>query len=189
MIGLMLTMSLYLQIGEGFSAIHAGLTFTPWAVGTALGAGIGAGALGPRVGRPVLHGGLVVMVVGVAATLLVVHGSGGGVSSWALAGPLFVSGAGMGAVLAPLFGFVLAGVRDHEVGSASGVLNAVQQLSGALGIAAIGTVFLSVATHHGLVAAFETSLWIELGLLAVAGALVFALPMRMRPEEDLYAAA
>jgi EmrB/QacA subfamily drug resistance transporter len=189
MIGLMLTMSLYLQIGEGFSAIHAGLTFTPWAVGTAIGAGIGAGALGPKIGRPVLHGGLVVMAVGVAATLLVVHGSGGGVSSWALAGPQLVAGAGMGAVLAPLFGFVLAGVRDHEVGSASGVLNAVQQLSAALGIAAIGTIFFSVATRHGLVSAFETALWIELGLLVVSGLLVFALPMRMRPEEELYAVA
>ena len=187
MIGLMLTMSLYLQLGQGFSAIHTGLTFAPWAIGTAIGAGIGAGALGPRIGRPVLHVGLAVMAVGVAGTLLVVHGAGdAGVSSWALAGPQLVAGIGMGAVLAPLFGFVLAGVRDHEVGSASGVLNAVQQLAGALGIAVIGTIFFSVATKHGMTAAFQDALWIELGLLVVAAVLVAALPMRMRPEEDLY---
>ena len=41
---------------------------------------------------------------------------------------------GMGTLLAPLFNFVLAGVEDDEVGSASGVLNATQQLSGAIGI-------------------------------------------------------
>jgi EmrB/QacA subfamily drug resistance transporter len=188
MIGLMLTMSLYLQLGQGFSAIHTGLTFTPWAVGTAIGAGIGAGALGPKIGRPVLHVGLVVMAVGVAGTLLVVRAAGdAGVSSWALAGPQLLAGIGMGAVLAPLFGFVLAGVRDHEVGSASGVLNAVQQLSGALGIAVIGTIFFSVATHQGMTAAFQDALWIELGLLAVAAVLVAALPMRMRPEEELFA--
>ena len=93
----------------------------------------------------------------------------------------------MGAVLAPLFGFVLAGVRDHEVGSASGVLNAVQQLAGALGIAVIGTIFFSVATKDGMTAAFQDALWIELGLLVVAAVLVAALPMRMRPEEDLFA--
>jgi EmrB/QacA subfamily drug resistance transporter len=187
MIGLMLTMSLYLQLGQGFSAIHTGLTFAPWAIGTGIGAGVGAGALGPRIGRPVLHVGLAVMAVGVAGTLLVVHGAGdAGVSSWALAGPQLVAGIGMGAVLAPLFGFVLAGVRDHEVGSASGVLNAVQQLAGALGIAVIGTIFFSVATKHGMTAAFQDALWIELGLLAVAALLVAALPMRMRPEEDLY---
>jgi MFS family permease len=187
MIGLMLTMSLYLQLGQRFSAIHTGLTFAPWAIGTGIGAGVGAGALGPRIGRPVLHVGLVVMAVGVAGTLLVVHGAGdAGVSSWALAGPQLVAGIGMGAVLAPLFGFVLAGVRDHEVGSASGVLNAVQQLAGALGIAVIGTIFFSVATKHGMTAAFQDALWIELGLLVVAAVLVAALPMRMRPEEDLY---
>ena len=49
----------------------------------------------------------------------------------------------MGAMLAPLFDFVLAGVDDDEVGSASGVLNAMQQLGGAIGIAVIGTVFFS----------------------------------------------
>ena len=58
---------------------------------------------------------------------------------------------------APLFGFVLAGVRDHEVGLASGVLNAVQQLAGALGIAVIGTIFFSVATKHGMTAAAAPS--------------------------------
>jgi EmrB/QacA subfamily drug resistance transporter len=186
MIGLMLTMSLYLQLGQHFSAIHTGLMFTPWAVGTAIGAGLGAGVLGPKIGRPVLHAGLVVMAAGVLGTLAVVHGASGTVSSWALVGPQLVAGIGMGAVLAPLFGFVLAGVRDHEVGSASGVLNAVQQLAAALGIAVIGTIFFSVATRHGLTEAFEMALWIELGLLVVAGVLVAALPRRMRPEEDLY---
>jgi hypothetical protein len=53
-------------------------------------------------------------------------------------------------LLAPLFDFVLAGVADDEVGSASGVLNAVQQLSGAIGIAAIGTVFFSALASHGM---------------------------------------
>jgi EmrB/QacA subfamily drug resistance transporter len=187
MIGLMLTMSLYLQLGEGFSAIHTGLTFTPWALGTAVGAGLGAGVLGPKLGRPVLHGGLLVMMAGVLGTLAVVGSAGDTVSSWALAGPQAVAGVGMGAVLAPLFGFVLAGVRDHEVGSASGVLNAVQQLSGALGIAVIGTIFFSVATDHGVTVAFERALWIELGLLVVAGVLVVALPRHMRPEEELFA--
>ena len=127
------------------------------------------------------------MMAGVLGTLAVVGSAGDTVSSWALAGPQAVAGVGMGAVLAPLFGFVLAGVRDHEVGSASGVLNAVQQLSGALGIAVIGTIFFSVATDHGVTVAFERALWIELGLLVVAGVLVVALPRHMRPEEELFA--
>ena len=72
-----------------------------------------------------------------------------------LAGPELLAGVGMGAMLAPLFDFVLAGVDDDEVGSASGVLNAMQQLGGAIGIAVIGTIFFSVAGRGGLIDAFH----------------------------------
>jgi len=46
-------------------------------------------------------------------------------------------------LISPLFDFILASVRDHETGSASGVLNAVQQLASAIGVAAIGSMFRS----------------------------------------------
>jgi EmrB/QacA subfamily drug resistance transporter len=185
MIGLILVFTLYLQLGQGFSAIGAGVAFAPWALGVASGAGAGAGFLGPRLGRPTLHLGLAVMAAGLAAMLAVVHGGGDHVSAWALAGPEALAGVGMGAMLAPLFDFVLAGVDDDEVGSASGVLNALQQLAGAVGIAVIGTVFFSLGHSHGLVVAFERTLWVELGTLVVAAALVCLLPMRAR--EDAHA--
>jgi EmrB/QacA subfamily drug resistance transporter len=177
MIGLMLTFSLYLQLGQGFSAIHTGLTMVPWSLGTAVGAGLGAGLLGPRFGRSTLHGGLLVMLLGILALLLVADD---GASSWAFAGPELLTGIGMGALLAPLFDFVLAGVEDDEVGSASGVLNAMQQLGGALGIAVIGTVFFSVAETSGLRDAFHRTLWIEAGVLLVTAGLVALLPRRAR---------
>jgi len=183
MIGLMFVFSLYLQLGQGYSATSAGLAMIAWAFGTAIGAGLGAGLLGPRFGRPVLHGGLVAMLLGVLGMLLVVRHGGAHVSLWALAGPELLAGAGMGAMLAPLFDFVLAGVDDHEVGSASGVLNAMQQLGGAIGIAVLGTIFFSVAAAHGLVRAFERNLWIEAGTLVVAMALVSLLPRRARAGE------
>ena len=174
MIGLMLTFSLYLQLGQGFSAIHTGLTLIPWSLGTAIGAGLGAGLLGPRFGRPTLHAGLAVMFAGVIGLLLVAKD---GASSWAFAGPELLAGVGMGAMLAPLFDFVLAGVDDDEVGSASGVLNAMQQLGGALGIAIIGTIFFSI---DGFVDAFHRTLWIEAGVLVVTAGLVGLLPLRAR---------
>jgi EmrB/QacA subfamily drug resistance transporter len=174
MIGLMLTFSLYLQLGRGFSAIHTGLTLIPWSLGTAVGAGLGAGLLGPRFGRRTLHAGLLVMLLGVVGLLLVADD---GASSWAFAGPELVAGIGMGAMLAPLFDFVLAGVGDDEVGSASGVLNAMQQLGGALGIAVIGTIFFSI---DGFTDAFHGSLWIEVGVLVLTAGLVALLPLRAR---------
>ncbi len=184
MIGLMFTFSLYLQIGNGFSAVAAGAAFIPWAAGTAVGAGLGAGLLAPKFGRIVLHCGLVVMAAGIILTLVVVHGAEHEhVSVWALAAPLLLAGAGMGAILSPLFSFVLAGVDDEEVGSASGTLNAVQQLGGAAGVALVGTLFFSVASRHGLSVAFAKCLWVELGSLVVCALLVFLLPHEGRPEE------
>ena len=74
-------------------------------------------------------------------------------TSLQLLAPQLVLGIGMGALVSPLFDVVLAAVTDAEVGSASGVLNAVQQLAGAIGVAAIGTLFFSTVTHSGYVAA------------------------------------
>jgi MFS family permease len=149
----------------------------PWSLGTAVGAGLGAGLLGPKFGRRTLHAGLAVMLVGVFGLLLVADD---GASSWAFAVPELLAGIGMGAMLAPLFDFVLAGVDDDEVGSASGVLNAMQQLGGALGIAVIGTVFFSIAGSTGFLDAFHGALWIEAGVLLVTAGLVGLLPLRAR---------
>ena len=182
MIGLMLVFSLYLQLGLGYGPAHAGVAFIPWSLGTAVGAGLGAGLLGPRIGRPTLHIGAAIMLVGVLGMLAVVGATGADMTVWQIAGPEFAAGAGMGMLLAPLFDFVLAGVEDDEVGSASGVLNATQQLSGAIGIAAIGTVFFSVLASDGIQRAFEIALWIDAGLLLATAALVFLLPMRAREE-------
>jgi EmrB/QacA subfamily drug resistance transporter len=183
MIGLMFTFSIYLQIGFGYSAIAAGVAFMPWAFGTALGAGLGSALFVPRFGRRALHAGLVVMAIGIATTLAVVLHEQNHVQILHLTGPLLIAGAGMGAILAPLFSFILAGVEDDEVGSASGVLNAVQQLAGAAGIALIGSLFFSVAGKHGLPIAFSKALWVELGAIAACALLVFLLPREARPEE------
>jgi hypothetical protein len=91
----------------------------------------------------------------------------------------------MGAILSPLFSFVLAGVDNDEVGSASGTLNATQQLAGATGVALIGTLFFTFVSRHGFAVAFHTCLWVELAALAVCALLVFLLPKRPRPEEAL----
>ncbi|MEO8690065.1 MAG: hypothetical protein ABI611_17845 [Solirubrobacteraceae bacterium] len=125
---------------------------------------------------------MALMLAGVLSMLAVVHAQGDGLTSWALVIPELFAGAGMGMVLAPLFDIILAGVDDDEIGSASGTLNAIQQLGGALGIALIGTLFFSAAARHGFVAAFERSLWVETGILVATAALVFLLPMRAREE-------
>ena len=70
-------------------------------------------------------------------------------SGWDLAPALFVAGLGSGAIFAPLFDIILADLGDHEVGTGSGLLNAAQQFSGALGVAIIGTISSSGCPTEG----------------------------------------
>jgi hypothetical protein len=88
---------------------------------------------------------------------------------------------GGGLAVPPLFDFILAGVKEHEVGSASGVLNAFQQFAGALGVAVFATVFFAYADGGAtpVSSVTSTTLWslVPLGLAFLA---VFRLPRRAR---------
>src|SRR6185312_10639260 len=141
MAGVLFIPTLYFQIALHYSPIHSGLTLVPWALGTAIGAGLSGGWLGPKYGRPVIQGGTVVLFGGLMWMIAAIHSNGASLTSWDLAPALLLLGIGMGLLIAPLFSIILAAVNDEEVGSASGVLNAIQQLGSAMGVAVIGTVF------------------------------------------------
>lgn len=180
MIGLTFMLSVLLQMGSHFSAIRTGLSMAPWAFGTAVGSVVSSQALAPKIGRTVLHLALLTLLAGVGSLAGVVHFDA--VSSAALAGPMVLCGLGMGAMISPLFNFVLAGIQDRDVGSASGVLNALQQLGGAAGIAVLGTVFFAQARVGNLVLGFERATAVELALLVLCAGLVFLLPMKQREQ-------
>lgn len=177
--GLMLTASVFFQLGQGFSPIHAGLSFMPMSAGMAVGAGLSGGLLGPRFGRLVIQAGGIVTIAGWLLVIQQVHGTGK-VSSIDLIPGLALAGLGMGLVVAPLFDVVLASVTDEETGSASGLLNAGQQLAGAIGVAVLGTIFFSALGHVGFHAAFDRTLWVEVGSLAVMVVLSALLPRHAR---------
>ena len=137
----------------------------------------------PRLGRAGLQ--VAAVLIGAGAWWLrdIIAAHGLATSSAELIGAQLVLGAGIGMLISPLFDFILASVRDHEVGSASGVLNAVQQLAGAIGVAAIGTIFFSTLSLDGFTAAISQSLEIQLGIAAVLFGLAWALPRRPREDE------
>jgi hypothetical protein len=68
-------------------------------------------------------------------------------------------GAGVGASIGQLFRFILTSVSMDEVGSASGVLEAVQQLSTPLGVAVLGSIFFSAFDHHLPPDALQITAW------------------------------
>ena len=115
-----------------------------------------------------------VSLVGLAVT---VSSGGADLSTWDLAPAMFATGLGLGFVFGPLFNVILAGVDEHEVGSASGTLNAVQQLGNSVGVAVLATIFFSLLDHgHTSPTAMARTALIAAGLMALSFGLSFLLP-------------
>ena len=169
--GVLLSTTLFLQIGQGYTPIHAALCTVPLSVGLIVGSGLSGGLLGPKFGRLTLQGGVVVCGLGWALVAVAArtHHELGFVG---LLPGLFVAGAGLGLVVAPMFDIVLASVTDHETGSASGVLNAAQQLATSIGVAVFGTVFFDAIAGGDAKSALTRCMVVEviamLGLLALS---------------------
>jgi EmrB/QacA subfamily drug resistance transporter len=178
--GVMLITNLFIQLGLGFTPLHTGLTMTPLALGLAVGAVLSGAALGPKLGRTVIHLGLAVAAVGMVALWWTIGHAEPAIGAWDLAPALFVSGLGSGLIFAPLFDIILADLGDHEVGSGSGVLNAVQQFAGALGVAVIGTLFFQWLPDKGWFDATRAIAWVSVGCYVAAFLTVFLLPKKAR---------
>jgi MFS family permease len=138
--------SLYMQQVLGYSPIHAGLSYLPLAVTIVVAAGIG-GQLVTRAGfKPVLGAGMALVAIGL---LWFSRVSVGGSFLSDILGPSLLAALGLG------FGFVtstiaaVSGVRDHEQGLASGLINTSQQIGGALGLAVLSTI-ATTRTHDVL---------------------------------------
>ncbi len=190
MIGLSLVFNLYIQIGLHYSPLKAGLSGTPQAIGMVIGFMAANAGLMEKLGRKLMHLGLIIMTGGVIGFAITLHNAGVGVTPWQLAPALAVCGLGMGLLMAPFFNTVLAGVEPHETGSASGALTAIQQLGGALGIAILGTLFFN-HLHFGpfgpeqssFADAMQLVLRLEIGLLVLTFLATFLLPLKPLPEE------
>ncbi len=187
-VGFGLALGMFLQLGQGFTPVHASLTMAAFAVGAFLGTGFGATQMA-KLGRTILHIGLATMTVGLTALLGVLAWAGTGVSDWAMVAPLLVYGAGMGMIFVPLFDIIMGDVEDHEVGSAAGALESIQQLGASLGIAVLGTVFFGKigahlpgtrAYHLDALHAAELTIGITLALTVAAFGIGFLLPRKAR---------
>lgn len=166
MAGFGLVFSLYVQMGLGYSPLKAGLSQIPWSAGIVVGFGLAQAV--QRLGRTVIHAGIVIMAGGVAGIVTTLQFAGVGVTPWQFTPALLVTGLGMGLLMAPFFDTVLAGVEPEETGSAGGTLTAVQQLGSALGAAVIGTVFFGLLGGHVTSAADDDASGLRAGLAAAS---------------------
>ncbi|MEV6105897.1 MFS transporter [Streptomyces sp. NPDC051940] len=182
MSGLMLILTLYLQLGLGFSPMHAGTSMIPWAAGMVVGAILSGAVLGPKFGRKTLQAGLVMMGAAVSWLAWTIHTGGTSLSSWDLLAPLLLTGFAMGIAVGPFFDIAIAGVTEEQTGSASGVMNANQQLGASIGVAALGTVFFSTAASDGWTAAGQWAMLLSAGAFVLAAAAALMMPLKARPE-------
>jgi predicted MFS family arabinose efflux permease len=129
--------SLYMQQVLGFSALKAGLSYLPLAVGIILAAGA-ASVLVTRFGfKPVLTSGLLFVAAGLLwFSQVSAHGS----FVADVLGPSLLAAIGLGLSFVPVTIAAVSGTRPHEAGLASGLVNTAQQVGGALGLAILATV-------------------------------------------------
>ena len=176
--GLLLCVSLYGQLGEGWSPIHAGLTLTPMVVGMIVGMVV-SGMFVTRLGRHLLHIGILFIAASPRCARPHRSPTCRSASTWDLvprSAPS--SGGGRGhRCSARSFKFILAAVQMNEVGSASGVMEASQQLSTALGVAVLGTIFFAVFKHHPATDALRITAWCTWSPGSRFFARTFRLPM------------
>ena len=171
-IGLFYYLSLYLQRVLGYSAIKAGASQLPLAVGIIVAAGL-ASPLVARVGiRKVLPAGLAL--------------SGGGLVWFAqlqvngayladVLGPSLLIALGLGMAFVPITILSVTGVQDREYGLASGLVNTSQQIGGALGLAVLSSI-QTTRTDHLAASGHPINQALTLGFdTAFLGAAVFVL--------------
>jgi hypothetical protein len=181
-----LVWTLYMQEGLGWSPLRAGLTGVPFSIAVSVAAGMSVQKLVPRFGRGVLQAGALVMGAGVLLYIGESERYGLAITSWQMALPLVVMGAGMGLIVAPLTDAVLSQVPREHSGSASGLINTVQQMGNALGLGLVSVVFFGRIGDRlrpeqvgpAFVDAFQYALVWVAAVMAVIFLLMFALPRR-----------
>jgi EmrB/QacA subfamily drug resistance transporter len=181
--GMMIALNVMFQTGLGLNPLACAVATVAIPV-AAIGGSITSSALLAKIGRATMHVGIVTMAAGLVVTDVVMRAAGGGLTAWDLAAPLTMTGFGMGMVFVPMFDVILAGVAPHEMGSASGLLESIQQLAMSLGLAVVGTVLFDRLGHgRGAVAfvgASDHALLVAVAFLAAACVAVFWLPRHAR---------
>jgi EmrB/QacA subfamily drug resistance transporter len=139
-LGSLYLIALFLQDGLGLSALNAGLSTFPEALGVMLGAQMAA-RLYPRIGpRRMLTAG----ALGVAATTALMTTIGPGTSLWWLRTLMFLLGLCWSQAMVPLQAAAFATITPAATGAASTLLNTARQLGMAVGVAILSTVASAV---------------------------------------------
>jgi MFS family permease len=173
--GLFLTLTLWLQTGQHYSPLRAGLTAVAFSAGSFLAAPV-AVPLAQRYGRLILASGGLLLTLGTFGVDLGARHVGTGTNPWPIIPGLVIAGVGLALLVIPLGNVVLTAVPAHAAAGASGLFSTVQALGGAIGVAVIGTVFFGYLNGHSFSAAFTHSAPYAAAAFLTSAALSLALP-------------
>jgi EmrB/QacA subfamily drug resistance transporter len=189
MFGVFFFLTQFLQKIMGFSPLRAGVAFLPMTI-TLFAVSRLAPRLMPRLGaKPLMIAGLLPAIASMAWLSRVTPAT----TYWSgIFGPMLLLGIGMGLVFVPLTTASLAGVPAADSGAASGLVNMLQLVGGALGlgilVAVYGTATRHAASHplagltplaasqhvltHGMATAFGFAAILNVGSLLVIVTLI-----------------
>jgi hypothetical protein len=197
MFGVFLFLTYYLQQTLSYTPVVTGFAILPIAGGIAVAANLSTIVLMPRIGpKPLVATGFVVAAGAMAwfAHLGVHTAYADGVL-----GPLILTGAGLGLVIAPSINTGTFGVQPQDAGVASATVTVGQQLGASIGTSLLNTIFASAVTSYlaahiasgagpsrqaltGLALAhgYDTAFWWIAGIFA-GGAIVSGALLRRGP--------
>lgn len=180
--------TLYLEHVLHYGALRTGLAFLPWTITVgALSLGITARLVERFGALHVLVAGMLTVIVGLGLlTTVGAHTSFFPTSFFAY----FTIGLGIGSAFMPLLTIAIADVPPADAGLGSGIVNVSQQVSGALGLAVLGTIAtnrtraLEIAHHPltgSLIAGYHLAF--AIGAASVAIGILGALTLLRAPDK------
>jgi MFS family permease len=173
--GFMFVIAVALQRGAGLGPVPAGLALAPMAV-VFFFVSLAGPRLVARYGTRIVTAGAVIQGLGVGLMALAAWRSWPDLGLTELLPGAALAGAGQALQLPIIFRVVLSEVPAARAGVGSGVMMTTQQSALALGVAALGTLFLSLVPAHGMQNALVTTLLVQLACVALTGLLSLRLP-------------
>jgi len=144
-LGTLYAISLYYQNGRGLSALGSGLSTFPEAFGVMGGAQLASRVLYPWLG-PRRH--ISIGLTGTAISIGLLALMGPHTSLWWARLLMLTLGLSMAQVFVPVQAAAFATITPEATGRASTMFNAIRQLGGAIGVAVLTTVIVSVGPVH-----------------------------------------
>ena len=178
--GYVLILLYYVQSALGFTALAAGLTLLPFALGSMAAAPLAILAT-KRIGKwAVLLGGLV-QAAALTWVMWTIWTAGAALTGWDVTAPLTLVGAGMMTLIMPLTSITLESVPTPDAGAASGTLTTFGQIGMVLGVALAGSVFFGILQDKADARdAVTTALWVPIVAYGLAGLASVTMPDRTK---------